>query len=228
MQLAHHIRFAIARRCVFELALLAAAAFLTSCSHGGEGGNGGMKLAELRAQLIEASFPQEGVMRMIQRVEPVQDEVPVATTEQRVWRSASTGEARIETGIAEPEIFADGAWYRRGANGKLQSLPYERLDDNLALLGSVSILFQVAAEGAPIEIDQVDGVPAMRIDVPLPGPVGTSRVARVFIDEETSLPIRIVQENYILLYEHEIIARDSLAADFFSPESLESTSDTGE
>jgi hypothetical protein len=204
-----------------------AAAVSAFCSSDG-GGNDldGVTLEQLRTEMLAAMYPSAGVMHTHERFEEV-GETQVVTQEQDVWRSAATAEARIEAGAAAPVIFADGARHSLDAAGVVQTLDYGRLEQNYALLGSAGILFSETADGSRLERATIDGVAAILIEVSLPTDDGTSD-AKVYLAESDKLPIRVEYPNFIAEYEHEIIARDSLAADFFSPESLESTSETGE
>jgi hypothetical protein len=209
--------------------LLVVAALLTTfCSSGDAGTRNldGITLEVARERMVTALFVPDGVMHTNERIEP-KDENQVVTPQQDIWRSAATGEARIESGEARAVIFADGAQHTLDGDGTVRTVPYERLDENRALLGLAQVLFSSAADSARLQRDEVDGIDTIRIDVLLPTGDGTGE-AKIYLDEDRWLPIRIEYPRLTALYEHEVVVRDSLAAEFFSPESLEGAPEADE
>lgn len=211
---------------LLALVALAVAAALTAFCSSGDGGSDnidGATLSDLREQMIAALFPEDGVMHTHEVFEPDEGGATV-TPDREIWRSVATGEARIEAGVGAPVVFADGFRHTLDAGSILQSLPYDRLQDNGALLGSAGILLNESADRTSLKRVSVDGVDAIRIKVFLPTGDG-SGTAEVFLSEADRLPIRIEYPNFTVRYEHEVIAIDTLAPDFFSPDALEAAPD---
>jgi hypothetical protein len=198
--------------------VLAAALSSAVCSLGG--GNADLKgvtLDQVRDEMAAAMFPTNAIMHTHESFEP-KGGTQTVTPGQDIWRSASTGEARIEAGSASPRIFAVGARHSLGPDGTVQSLPYAALEDNRALLGSASAIFNENAEGVRPKRAKVDGKPAIRLDVFLSNGMG-----EVYLSEADYLPIKVEYPSYTAITTHEIVDRSSLPADFFSPDSLRST-----
>jgi hypothetical protein len=214
------------RRLTVALLALTTAAVLSAFCNSGDGGSDtidGTTLDDLLDQMVAAMFPDGGVMHSHENFQPGEGGATV-TTDSDTWRSAATGEARIEAGVATPVIFATGARHTLDAGGAVQLFPYDQLEDNHALLGSVAILFNESADRKGLERVTVDGVDAIRIEVFLPTGDGTSS-AKVYLSEADRLPIRVEYPNLTVHYEHAIVERDSLPADFFSPDALEAAAD---
>lgn len=209
-------------RALLAVTSLVAAALLSAfCSSSGNDDDlHGESLEQVRDSMAAAMFPAAAVMHTHERFEP-REEGQSVTPGQDIWRSAGTGEARIDAGSASPRIYADGARHSLDASGAPQSLEYDDLKANRELLGSASLLFSSTADGAKPRRAELDGEPAIRIEVFLPTGDGTG-TANVYLTEDSRLSIKVEYPNLTVFIEHELIERDSLAPDFFSPDSLQS------
>jgi len=150
------------------------------------------------------------------------------------WLDMEADVARVLEGEERLRIFHDDKVAELGPNGRFYDVdfwPASELAKKAALsLEHITALFDTDIESTRIEAAELEGVPAILVEVtdPYEGDYSGTQQRRIYLDE-SFLPMRIdyhadidgmADQDWSTTVQHEFIDPASLPGDFFSPEAV--------